>query len=122
MKVIRHNDSNGDYRYISFSNTFISRIGIKRILRRLPGSVEIGKSPVFGECQFYKFKVNSVEFIVNEDWGDSSVFDILSSKPNSKELEEVAKYIEQTHLDPIGIAMWLVLLSPVIYFIYNLGV
>ena len=122
MKVIRHNDSNGDYRYISFSNTFISRIGIKRILRRLPEAMEIGKPPLFGECEFYKFKVNSVEFIVNEDWGGSSVFDILSSKPNSKELEDVAKYIEQTRLDPISITMWLVLLSPVIYSIYNWGV
>jgi len=121
MKVERHKNEHGEARCISFSNTWASRWGARRVARSIPGVVDAEPCRLFGNCEFYKFELNSIAFVLNEDWGDSSVFDICCDQSNTKELEIVASHFEKYRLDPIKISFWLFLTLAVIGLFNDLG-
>lgn len=118
MKVYRHKDDSGNFRYFSFSNAFISRFGARSHVRRLAGSADGKKSRLYGDCEFYRFTYKGKEFCLNEDWGDSSRYDVLGAVDAGDELEELAQHFERYQFDPIVLLFWGVLsvaLAKIVY-------
>lgn len=74
----------------------------------MSGVTEVEKTDPSGEA-FYAFSLNSKVFWLNEDWGDSSVFDVVSEEKNAAELEQIAKHFEKFKFDPISVVFWLVM-------------
>lgn len=105
MKVIREYDENATLRYISFSNTFLSRVGTRRHIRSMDGVSDIPGVRLYGVCEFYCFNYKNKEFCLNEDWGDSSVYDITTKEDCPSELEEIARHMETFRFDPV----WLII-------------
>jgi hypothetical protein len=115
MKVIRHKNEDDEFRCISFSNTLISRRGIVRKLKEIPGFVKSEYQPDIKESDFYRFEINGLEFTVTEPWGDSSQYEIFCETPNTAELEDIAVFLEGINYDLLGILKWVLIGVPIIY-------
>jgi len=108
MKVERHRSDKGEYCCFSISNTYLSHKGAVRVVEKCPGGVEVLKRPKLfsGDNEFCVFQINNIKFTIDVPWGDSSEYDIVCSKPDSAELEVLAKHFESHKVDPLSIARW----------------
>jgi hypothetical protein len=96
MKIEKYINDNGEWRCFVVSNTHVSRSGFVRMIASCNG-VFITKHPkFFDDDVFCEFEINGHKFCVEEPYGDNTTYDVVAPEANLKEMEFLAKHIENT--------------------------
>ena len=73
MRVFDIRAEDGKLHAFEVENTWLSRKGVARIVRSIPGvRIRRAKSSWFSRDDFCEFEVNGVRFVAEEPFGDSS--------------------------------------------------
>ena len=121
MKIKRQKNDAGEFRCFTISNTFLTRRGVARRLMKCSG-VQVTKKPsIFGggDDAFCEFEYKNLKFSILEPFGDNTEYWITCEKPDSEEFEEIGKYFETQPIEILSVFLWLLLIIPICYMLYD---
>ena len=114
-------DEGNNLSYFEVSNTFLTRRGAVRVIRKNP-NVKILKVPKYfsDSDAFCEFELNNKKITVVEPYGDNSRFDIICEEANTQELEQIANTFEAYRFDALSIIRWGFIVIPLGYLFYDI--
>ena len=96
MEIERLLNDEGKFRCFQVNNQKVSRNGMAKMLSNFPG-IEINHWPKFYDDEvFCEFLYNGFKFEILEPYGDNTTYDLVAPEGAQTELEEIAKYFEES--------------------------
>ena len=96
MEIERLLNDEGKYRCFQVNNVKVSRNGMAKMLSKLAG-IEITHWPKFYDDEvFCEFKYKGFKFEILEPYGDNTTYDLVAPEGAQTELEEIARYFEDS--------------------------